>query len=83
MKAKLKANIVNVSKNVVASVGNTDATGMTEINLVATKGKVNTSLINAQTIMLSGKLFLKEAVANQIKIGATITITLSDEEVDD
>ena len=44
-------------------------------------GKVtNTTLINAKDIKMTASLSLKTALADQIRVGSVITITLSDEE---
>jgi hypothetical protein len=74
MKAVLKAKILSVEK-----VG-----GDVVLTLdTPTAGKVGIRAINAQDVYFSGKLKLKELVANEMKIGATITITITDEEPDD
>lgn len=73
MKATLKAKITAVEK----------AGGDVVLHLdTPSAGKVGVRAINAQDAFFNGKLKLKELVANEIKIGATITITVSDEEVD-
>lgn len=71
MRATLKAKILSVEKqggDVILSLD------------TPTAGKVGIRAINAQDAFFSGKLKLKELVANEMKIGATITITISDEE---
>lgn len=74
MKAALKAKILSVEK----SGGDVILTLDTPI-----AGKVGIRAINAQDAFFSGKLKLKELVANEMKIGATITITVTDEELDE
>ncbi len=71
MKAKLKAKILEISK---------DSNGNTILALQA-EGKVDTRLQNAQFTHFAGRLSLKEVIANEMKIGATITISITDEEV--
>lgn len=80
MKANIQAKVVEVVKDTEPYLGSTIHTKMVKLRLVTTKGRVETSLNNAQTVILYGDLFLKEMVANQMKIGATITITISDED---
>ena len=73
MKATLKAKILSVEKqggDVILALD------------TPTAGKVGIRAINAQDVYFSGKLKLKELVANEMKIGATITITVSDEEAE-
>lgn len=82
MKAKLKAKILGVEKNTEHTYDKSDATGMTKIRFVSI-GKVDTNLVNAKMTFLDGELFLREAIASNMKIGATITINISDEEPDD
>jgi hypothetical protein len=73
MKAQLKARITAVEK----------AGGDVTLHLdTPTAGKVSVRAINAQDVYFSGNLKLKELVANEIKIGALITITVSDEEAE-
>lgn len=71
MKATLKAVILSVDK---------DDGKVTLSIMTPAAGKVNTKSISAQDIYLNGKLILKELVANEMKLGATITITVSDED---
>jgi hypothetical protein len=82
MKAKLQAKITDVSKGI--TYGNNglgaDISNMTKLIFQTTKGRVDTNLNNAQLIRLDGDLYLMGVIANQIKIGATLTITISDEE---
>lgn len=73
MKATLKAKIFSVDK----TGGDVTLTIDTP-----TAGKVGIRAINAQDVYLAGRLKLKELVANEMKIGATITITISDEETE-
>ncbi len=83
MKAALQAKITEIIKDAELKNGNTNIAGMVKLKLIATKGRVDTALNNAQFIGLIGELYLREAIANQIKIGATITINLSDEGPDE
>lgn len=71
MKAKYKAKILEVTK---------DAHGLTVLAIQTTDGKVDTRLQNAQATSLTGRIVLRDAIAADVKIGATITITVSDEE---
>lgn len=71
MKASLKAKILGVEKNGGEVILTLDT---------PTAGKVGIRAVNAQDVYLSGKLKLRELVANEMKIGATITITITDEE---
>lgn len=81
MKAKIRAKIMGIERNATfEGAPNTDVVGLTKLQLVSTSGKVETTLNNAQLVTLSADLFLKEMIANGMKIGATITITVSDEE---
>lgn len=84
MKVKLKATIMEVAKRTTFSgSGNVDVTNMVRLKIIANHGKVETTLNNAQLAALDGNLFLREVIANQVKIGATLTITISDEEADE
>lgn len=84
MKAKLQAKVTSVAKGVkYDGAGNMNITNMTKLELVTTKGRVDTTLNSAQLVRLDGNLFLLEVIANQMKIGATLTITISDEETDE
>jgi len=82
MKAKLRAQISDISKNVEVKDGHTTVMSMTKLRLRA-KGKVeivDTTLnTNAQLAMFDGELALRGVIADQMKIGATITIIISDE----
>ena len=82
MKAKLQAKITEIVKDAKYESGK-DITGMVRLKLVTTQGRVDTTFISAQLARLNGDLFLKEAIANQMKIGSLITITISDEEEPD
>jgi hypothetical protein len=79
MRAKLKAKILDITKNIECKDGNTNHAGMTRMR-VSSRGKIETTLNNAQAVFLQGEIFLREVIADQMKVGATITITLSDEE---
>lgn len=83
MKAKLQAKVIEVIRNTEAKMGSTSFPNMVKLKLITSKGRVDTSLNNAQMVVLDGDLFLRETIANQMKIGATITITLSDEETEE
>lgn len=78
MKAKLAGQIQNLEKD--------KETGFTRITISCPKGKVSESADgkkvgpNAQDAMLLATLSVKTLVADQMKIGATITFTISDEE---
>jgi len=77
MKSTLKGQILSVKK--------TD--GDAEITFQAC-GKVERSTggviaPSAREITLSGTTVMKAVIANEIKIGAIITITISDEESDE
>ncbi len=81
MKAKLRAKIIGIERNAkFEGAGNIDVVGLTKLQLVSTGGRVETALNNAQLTTLSADLFVKEVIANNMKIGAVITITVSDEE---
>lgn len=54
--------------------------GMVSI-MVDAKGKVEDAPISAKECLFAGTLTLKSLAASNIKIGATITITVSDSEV--
>lgn len=47
------------------------------------KGKVDTRLVTAQEAELDALVMVKTIVADSMKIGSYITITVSDEELDD
>lgn len=79
MKAKLKAKILGVDKNATFR-GSTDVANMVKLRLESNNGKVDSASISAQFAALTGDLFLREVIANQVKIGATLTITISDED---
>jgi hypothetical protein len=71
MKAKIKTKIVGFNK----SDGN--------ILLALTgEGRTETANINAQWASLNGTLTLRSLIADKISLGATITITVSDEETE-
>jgi hypothetical protein len=82
MKAQLKAKILGVERNAATTVpGSLNIhTGSLVKLKVAAEGKIDTTLNNAQQIIMHGDLFVKEVIANQMKIGATIILLLSDEE---
>ena len=70
MKAKLTAKIDKIEQ---------EADGNIRLSLSA-KGVGYGQSTTSQITYLHGTLSLKSVIANEIKIGATITITLSDEE---
>jgi hypothetical protein len=69
MKATLKGKIISMNK----------VSGDAVIGLDAA-GKVLTNKISAQDISFKGSFQLKGIIADEMKIGAIITVTLSDEE---
>jgi hypothetical protein len=69
MKATLKGRITRVLR---------DDDGTTSLS-IETKGKVEETVISAKEALFQGELNLKSLVADQLKIGATITITVTDE----
>lgn len=73
MRAKLKGKILGIKYN---------ADGEVALDVEA-KGKVETPNIAAQTIMWHGALRLKSIITNEMKIGAIITINVSDEEAEE
>ena len=75
MKAKLSGQIRSLEKD--------SETGFTRITINCPKGKVSEVGPNAQDAMLVATLSLKTLVSDKMKIGATITFTISDEEPDD
>jgi hypothetical protein len=83
MRAELQAKITEVVKGVMSTSDSVDYPNMTRLKIISTKGRVETSLSNAQTTRLAGELFLTKVIADQMKIGATITITISDEDSDE
>lgn len=83
MKAKLKAKILEVNRFVSFQSGSVEVPNMVKLRISATHGKVETTLNNAQLAALIGDFYLREVIANQIKIGSTLTITISDEEPDE
>jgi len=64
----------------IGKINSLDKSGGTAILFITSDGKVETTNIAAQEISFSGILRLKGLVADQMKIGATLTITISDEE---
>ena len=84
MKAKLRAKIVGFERNAkFEGVGNIDVVGLTKLSLVSTAGKVDTDRSNAKLATFSGDIFVKDIIAHEMKIGATITISITDEEPED
>lgn len=72
MKAKLSGKIAALEK------GEGDTTIVFEAD-----GKVDTRNIAAQPTSVHATLTLKSMIADQMRIGATITLTISDEEEDE
>ena len=72
MKANLTGKIVSLEKS----------EGDTTIVFEA-DGKVDTRNIAAQPTSLHATLTIKSMIADQMKIGATITVTISDEDKDE
>lgn len=77
MKATLKGKITAVNK---------PEEGDVEITFVST-GKVERGSgpmdPSARQLKLNGSMTLKQVIANDLKLGAVLTITVSDEELDD
>ena len=72
MKAKYTGKISEVSKN---------DDGDVQLK-VSGLGKVDTTLLYAKETSCSGTFIFKEMITNKMMIGSTITITISDEELD-
>lgn len=72
MKAKYVGKIVSLEKD----------EGDTHM-VIEGKGKVDTRNIASQPTNVHATLTIKSAIADQMKIGATITFTISDEESDE
>lgn len=72
MKAKLTGKIVSVKKE--------QDGGNTLLEVATTSGKVDTRNVTAQDCSVNGTITLKSMIANEMKIGATLTITISDED---
>ena len=72
MKAKFTGKLVSLEK------GEGDTTMVFEAD-----GKVDTRNIAAQPASIHTTLTLKSLVADHMKIGATMTVTVSDEEHDE
>jgi hypothetical protein len=69
MKAKLTGKILSVDIS----------QGEARLSIEST-GKVDTRNIAAQEVVFNGTIRMKALIANDMKIGANITITVSDEE---
>ena len=76
MKATLKGKIVSV-KNVD---GDAEITFQTDGKVDKAGGRVDPS---ARKMKLGGTMSMKAVIANEMKIGAVITIHVSDEDADD
>lgn len=75
MRAKAKVKITDTHRF---------PTGEVQIKFeTLTPGKVDTRAMNAQDITLSGEFTVRALIAEQMKIGATISISLTDEETDE
>lgn len=72
MKAKYIGKIVSLEKD----------EGDTHM-VIEGKGKVDTRNITSQPTNVHVTLTIKSAIADQMKIGASITFTISDEELDE
>ena len=72
MKTKLRGRIQGFEKQ----------GGYTYVHLESA-GRVAISNTNAQDCELNGTLKVRDVVANEMKMGAILTITLSDEEPDE
>lgn len=66
MKAKLRCKIASIQKD----------TNYIQLEISEMEGKVDTKMPPAQEIKIMGTLFLKPVIADQIKIGSTISIDL-------
>lgn len=75
MKATLKTKIVSYSKQ--------DGMATLSIESIGPMSKVDTAPQNAKDCSLAGVLKLKLLVSDQLKLGTTLTITVSDEEKDE
>lgn len=75
MKAKLSGKIKNLEKD--------SETGFTRLTISCPKGKTLNVGPAAQEAMLLATLSLKTLVADQLKVGATISFIVSDEEVEE
>lgn len=77
MKSRLQGRIV--------SVKNTDGDAEITFQSAGKVDKAGRGVIapSARETTLSGTMTLKAVVANEMKIGAVITITISDEETDE
>lgn len=67
MKAKIKARITGITKD----------KDFVCFSLIGADGKVDTKMIPAQAMQMSTTLFLKEAIANEIKFGSIISFDIS------
>lgn len=72
MKSKLTGKIVSVKKDKDG--------GNALLEIATTTGKVDTRNVTAQETSLTMTLTVKSMVADEMKIGAVLTITISDEE---
>lgn len=66
MKARLRCKIASIQKDA----------NYVQLEISETEGKVDTKMPPAQEIKITGILFLKPVIADQIKIGSTISIDL-------
>lgn len=69
MKIKLQGKISEMRK---------DSNGNVTLSLT-TNGKVETHLLNAKDATMSSILIIKGVIADDIKLGSTLTVTVSDE----
>ena len=72
MKSTLKGKIFSIEKD-----SHSHGVVLLKVNAI---GKVDTKLLNAQEVSFNGTLILKQVIADEMKIGATLTITVSDDE---
>lgn len=72
MKARLQGEILKIEK-----------AGGGAIITFETKGKVDSANPAAKEATLNGTVFLKTLVVKDMTIGATLTITISDEEANE
>lgn len=72
MKATLKGKILKMDR----------VNGNVELS-IESSGKVATTNIAAQEITLKGHILMKGLIADHLKMGSILTITVSDEESDE
>lgn len=67
MKARIKAKINGITKDKEFVI----------LNFTGINGKVETKMIPAQELNMTGTLMVKEVVGNEIKFGSIITFDIS------